>query len=195
MSTNIADIVHVIGSIIGGTVILSGLIGGIWSLCDKWRDRKPRLILFVPHYFTCEDAQSRTPCLMLLARISNSSKQSTFLYLETLGVEIYSEGTWLKLQRLETDQKTSLITDFSDAEKVRFGLNDVKYLNRFGESLVTDNKPVSGYIAAARTDEAVFGQIDKVRISVKDCLLRSYRLEVDLEKQRREHDPTYRAQR
>lgn len=186
------DLLKFIGSVVAGGAVLIGVIGGIWSLWDRWRNRKPNLTLFAPYHFSCRDAKTSWPILMILARISNSSKQNAFLYLETMGIEVYSKGKWHKLQRLEIDQKTPLETDFSESEKVRFGLNDVKYLNRFGDTIVSYDKPLCGYIPAARENEAVFNEIDKIRINIKDCRFKLYKLEVDLKEQRKRHDPTYR---
>lgn len=191
---DIKDIFKFIGLIIGGIVTLTGLIGGIWSLYDRWCNRKPDLMLFTPYYFTCKDATTHQPCLMILARISNSSKQNAFLYLETMGIEIFSKGKWHKLLRLETDRDTPLITDFIDSEKVRFGVNDVKYLNRFGELMVSYDKPISGYIPATHKDGSLFDKIDRIRISIKDSHFRLYRLEVDLKEQRIKHDPDYHSE-
>lgn len=177
---------------VGVTIaVVVGVIGGIWSLWDRIINRKPILKLFTPYYFSCKDGVSMQPVLMILVRISNSSQKSAFLYLETMSIEVMSNGKWYKTKRLNTEQTTPLKTDFSEAEKVRFGINDVKYLNRFGCTVVSYDNPLSGYVPVAHEEESVLTNIDKIRIKVTDCHFKSYEMEVDLKEQQRNYDPDY----
>lgn len=190
----ILDRIKFVGSILAAVTIIIGVIGGIWSLFDKWENRRPNLSLFAPYTFTCRDAKSNRPHLFILAMISNSSKQNAFLYLMTMDIEGYSGEKWHKLQRADTDSATPLETDLSDSDKVRFGVNDVKYLNKFGDCIVRYDKPLTGYIPVNHENESVLKGIEKLRINVKDCQFRLYTLEVDLKEQRRKHDPTYQPE-
>lgn len=191
----IVDMVKSIWNILAGKKILAkglvllGVIGGIWSLYDRFD--KPTLTLFAPYTITCRDAKLNQPCLLILAMISNSSKQNTFLYLMTMDIEGYSGGKWHKLQYLDTDSTTPLETDLSDSDKVKFGVNDIKYLYKFGDCIVRYDKPLIGYIPVSHENESVLKNIDKLRINIKDCQFRLHTLEVDFKEQRRKHDPTY----
>jgi len=178
-------------SIFTHIAVIVGVIGGIWSLWDRWDNRTPNLSLFNPYNFSCNEAKTNRPVLMILVMISNSSKQNAFLYLMTMDIEGYSGEKWHKLQILDTDSTTPLETDLSDSDKVRFGVNDVKYLYKFGDCIVRYDKPLIGYIPVTHKNESVLQKIQKLRINVKGCNFNLYKLEVDLKEQRKKHDPSY----
>jgi hypothetical protein len=180
----------VIPSLIGLIGGLVGALSGLLALWDRWKNRKPRFILFAPYNFTGQDAETRRRVLFVYLRIANLSKNRAFLYLETMSVEIKSSGKWHKAVVGNTDSKTPFETDFPEFDKVRFGLHDVKFINRFDETIVDCDAPLCGYIPLIYKDEDIIHP-EGIRIKVKDCHLKSYTMEVDFAEQQRKHDPDY----
>lgn len=174
--------------IIGGFI---GAISGLLALWDRWKNRKPRLYLLAPYNFSCNDAFTKRPIRLFYIRIANSSKKPAFLYIETMSIEVNSSGIWHKMEILKTDSKTPLETDFSESQKVCFGLRDMKYINRFDETVVDYDSPLCGLVPLAFQSNTIH-KIEKIKMKIKDCHLNSYTMVVDLANQQRKHDPDYK---
>ena len=180
--TNLKDFSILIGVILG----LIGIAGGYLTLIDKWKNRKPKLNLFVPYNWSGVDTGANKRFLNLYLRISNSSNKSAFLYLETLYVEVKINGKWFPTEFFEVELKG---TDFPEAEKERFGIGKVEFLKRFNENVVTYDKPLCGYISVTCNKDSIFeSSIEAIKVEVYDCHERRYILHVDLNKQL-EKDP------
>jgi hypothetical protein len=164
-------------------VILSvlGVFGGLLSLCDKWKNRKPNLELFAPYQWSGIDtgAQKRFSCLYL--RIANSSRKSAYLYLETMSVMVKINGEWYTTYFIDQEIKQ---TDFPEAEKLRFGLGKAHFLNRFEDNIITFDKPLCGYVVLGHDNDAIFNNdIDEIKIEVEDCHREKYKLRANLKEQ------------
>ena len=88
MNEQVIRLLKLVGQIVGGIILVTGLIGGIWSLWDRWEDRKPRLELFVPEQYTGTDTGANQRFLAILVRISNSSTKNAYLCPETMAVKV-----------------------------------------------------------------------------------------------------------
>lgn len=158
-----------------------GLIGGVWALYDKWKNRKPKLYLFVPYNWSGVDSGSKIRFLCIYLKISNVSSRSAFIYFETISISLLIDNHWYVTYFIDADIKQ---TDLSDAAKRHYGIDKAKVLNRFGENIVTYDTPLCGYVIVGHQDGAIFTKsIEKIRIEVEDCHRKKYTLYADLKKQ------------
>jgi len=163
---------------VGGII---GIVGGWWSLCDKYKNREPRLSLFVPYNWSGIDTGAQKRYCFLFIRISNSSSKSAYLYLETMSVYLKIDDKWYCTLRRDEEVKE---TDFPESLKKRFGLEKANYLNRFEDNVITYDKPLCGYITVEHRNDSIFERkIQEVKIKVYDCHGKLYTLKTDLEEQ------------
>ena len=170
--------------IIGGTAGIIGCIAGLLALYDRFWHRKPRLSIFAPYHFSGRDAVSGQPIYAIFLRIANNAKESAFLYLETMAVEIYSGNQWHKARRLEIEPSIKEITtDLPEHQQVTFGLAEAPFLSKFGSTLITFEQPLCGYIVVGYPDLKVLRGISKIKISVEDCHSHLHSTIIDLRRQ------------
>jgi hypothetical protein len=158
-----------------------GILGGLLSLRDRWQNRKPHLQLFAPYLFWGTDVANKRRFLFLYLRIANSSQKNAYLYLETMSVMLKINGIWYRTYFSDQEIKR---TDFSDAEKLHFGIGKARVINRFEDNIITFDKPLCGYVILGHANDAIFdGAIEKVKIEVEDCHHEKSALYADLEEQ------------
>lgn len=178
MLTTISVWIGVAGGVIGA-------VAGLLALRDRWKHRRPRLKLFAPYQYTGEDAASKRKCLNLLCRFSNSSQAVAFVYPETMTVQLEKAGKWYPVQQVYFPRGHSAKTDFSKGERVRCAVDDVPFLSRFDATVVTRDKPLSGYLCVTSGREDVLENPTSVRITIRDCHLKKHTMTVDFAKQKR----------
>lgn len=168
---------------------LVGVVGGWITLYDKWRNRKPKLSLWVPYNWTGEDIGAQKRFLALYLRISNTSNKEAYLYLETMSVSLKIKNNWYRVYLSDLPYEGIKETDFPERELRHFGIGKVKFLNRFEDNIVTFEKPLCGYVVVGYKDDSIFNEsIDMIRLEVEDCHRKKHILYTDLEKQL-ESDP------
>ncbi len=170
----------------------TGIIGGIaglMALYDRWCDRKPQLRIFAPYNFTGIDAQTENPVLSIFLRISNSSRASAFLYLETMSVELFYDGSWVRTKRLDPKPGALASTDLPEEQQVAFGITEAPFLTKFGATLVTIDNPLCGYVVVSHSDRRILSGFSRIRVAVNDCHLHNHCVTIDLQEQKRKHDP------
>lgn len=176
--------------VIGFLGAIIALTNGLYTIYAVVKNRKPELKAFIPYNFTgYADADKPKPILGLLVRIANERRNSAYLYLETMSIDIKYNNTWHTTEILMTDSKTPFKPQFDEtSEYIRFGVNDVGYLNRFADNRITYDKPITGYIIVTYTDREALKGFDKVRVRVRDSHMRLHDMIVDLGKQLK-YDP------
>ena len=184
-------LIKVGGSVLGAVVILTGSIGGIWSLYDRYKNRRPNLNLFVPENFTGEDRVSKQLFLHILVLISNDSKRNAYLLPFTMSIEIMSDGKWNKIQIGWIGKKKHLETDFDERQKIIHGIDEVEILRRFESPVISYDNPLTRYISITHKNSSILKSIDGVRLKIRDCHFKLYVLSCDLKEQRKKYDPDY----
>lgn len=169
--------------IIGGITGIIGCIAGLVALYDKFWQRRPRLTIFAPFHFTGLESGSHRPVLNVFLRIANKTQASTFLYLETMVVKVFFQGQWHKTCRLDMKPEIVPKTDLPEWQSVVFGVGEASYLSKFGNSFVTFEHPLCGYIIVTHDNRDILRKCSKLRISIEDCHSRLHTMTIDFEKQ------------
>ena len=181
--------VHAWIGAIGGTV---GIASAIVHLRDWWVNRRPRLELFAPYQGSGVDTGLNKRFVFTVIRVSNTSRATAFLYLETLSAELRYRGQWVKATMLELPTSVEhLRTDLPEPLQRHFGLDALKPLRRFASVVVAYDSPLSGLLLLDPDSDEVCQGFDAIRLVVKDCHLKAHVLKVDLDEQRWKHDPTF----
>ena len=139
----------------------------------------------------CFDVGAKKRFLAMLTRISNLSQKNAYLLSETLSVEIEKGGRWYKTEIAWVPNKEYITTDFTETQKVIFGVEEIKLLKRFEAPIITYDQPLTRYIVVTHKDEDILEHIDAVRIQIRDCHKKLYKMEVNLKEQRKKYDPDY----
>jgi hypothetical protein len=172
---------------IGSTV---ALIVGTIQVMDWWKNREPKLDLFLPEYFTGKSESVNTRILNMLVQISNSSTKNAYILPITISVEIKKNGIWYKMEMLWADRDYMEPVDLPN--KTSFGTNEVLTLKRFENLVITYDNPISRYVTVTHKDESILENPTDIRIEVEDCHKKFYKMEVNLVEQQSKHDPEYR---
>ena len=173
--------ISILISVTGG---LAGLIAMLATGAFWLRNRRPSLRLFAPyHYYGKAAGNGRGICNFLLW-FTNNSKMPANLFLDTMGISVRRKGqrNFVQVQRLDPAREKP-ITDFSEAEQFRFGINKVSYFNRFEKMPVTIEKPLLGYICFSLESSDSDSQVSDIRIEIRDQFFKKHSLQINLEKQ------------
>ena len=167
--------------LIGGLI---GVIAGIWALLDRYNNRNPKIKVFAPFQWT-GNFNSET-ILFVFFRFSNLSQTPTYLFLETLKIEIYNDKLkkWLPIQSVSLESNKPQ-TDFPTALKIRYGIDKAKFLDVFDDSILKYGEPLCGYLQYKITES----EFSKIRGEILDFRHKKIKFEVDFEKQKK-HDPS-----
>jgi hypothetical protein len=164
-------------------------VAGI-QIYEWYKNRQPKLELFIPQYSTGRDPNSNTIVLNMLVRISNSRVKNAYLFPETMSVEVKNNGTWYKTQ-IEWIPNITYLTfaDITPHQQTIWGMNEVPVLKRFENPVIKYDNPLSRYITVThKKSESVLKNPSDIRIKVRDCHMQLYTMEVDLSKQKK-YDP------
>jgi hypothetical protein len=174
--------------------IIVALSLGVIQVVEWWNNREPKLELFVPQFSTGRDPNSNILALNMLVRISNSHAKNAYLFPETMSIEVKNNSTWHKTHIAWISDRTYLVfADISPYEQTVWGMNEVPILKRFENAVISYDNPLSRYITIVHENESVLQNVDGIRIQVRDCHMKLYKMEVDLAEQSK-YDPERKQQ-
>lgn len=167
---------------------IAGLIVAGIQISNWYENREPKLELFIPQFSTGRDPNSNTLVLNMLVRISNSHAKNAYIFPETMSVEVKKNGTWYKTQIVWIPDTYLTFADIPPYQQNIWGMNEVPVLKRFENPVITYANPLSRYITVTHKNESVLENPTDIRIEVRDCHMKLYKMEVDLSKQKK-YDP------
>ncbi len=170
---------------VGGTI---GIIAGLWALWDRYKNRIPRIKVFAPYQWTSIDPITKKNILAVFFRFSNVSQTPTYLFLETLKVEIYNTNLrmWEKAKSLKL-MTEKIQTDFFEEKKCIYGITKAKCLDVFNENFVRFGEPLCGYLFFTVEDK----NYCKLKGEVLDSRHKIIKFKIDFADQKK-YDPNAR---
>lgn len=168
-----ADLIGILGGLAG---VLALVIQGY----TMWRNRLPKLVMFVSNVITGELNNQRH--LILMIRIANTSERPAYMYLETLYAEVLFNGRWHHAPTLIFPPGAKLHFDLSAEHQQQSGVKEIKFIEKFEDALITLDRPYSRYLPLAPQKVTHLEQVTRLRIKLKDCNLHEHVVEADLPK-------------
>jgi hypothetical protein len=156
--------------------IVVGFAGACVTFWEQWKSRKPRLRIVKISEFRGDTARGK--CLLLLVRIVNMSRHSTYLLWETREFEVLHDGRWMKLESDEYPSNEALKTDYPEDVARHLGISQVRAFDRFCDLLIDYEKPLMGWAIAVLPPELHNAQNLSIRLRIQDCHGRKYREEI-----------------
>jgi hypothetical protein len=189
------DISYWVGLIGGITGIIGGLVGLISMFVTGFfwfRNRRPRLRLFVPINFCGTDVGNGLRVCFLLLWFTNHSKMPANLFLHTMDISIRrkNQKKFSKVSLIPPVRERP-VTDFSRYQQAMFGADKVPFFNYSDGMPVTIENPLRGFIWFPFDDTDKDNFLLEIRIGIHDQFFKKHFLQVNLEEQQQKYDPTF----
>lgn len=168
-----SDLLSYIG-IFGGII---GTITGSWALFDRYRNRKPNILVSAPFHYVANNSVAGKIAFIFF-RFSNTSKTPTYIYLETISVQLFYPdcNQWEKAEIL-TQVGSDVKTDFPPHMNAIMGINKARNLDKFDDTSIKYGIPLCGYLTfKIRSDK-----FSKLRGEVLDFRLKKIKFELDFD--------------